>query len=428
MPDWEKKNEKTLIFFCALATVLLVGSFFLRVLVYPCFIVYVAAIFVLDNRRMFQFLLFTFSYAVVFKISSASMSFFTLVELAALMKLVITKRKIQISFLVVTVLLTAEMLVKSWLNIDIIKILMELALFYFFAVDYDHKDAHKYSIYFVVGIVVSSFVGMFKERIPRLLQMYEDLNYEWINGKYTIRFSGIFNDPNYYAIPLILCVVVLLSLLMGGNADNKRRWIPVFGVISAFGFATVSKSFFLVYFLVVVLYALFTKSKGKPMRLVAVVGALTFLLVLNPFGLLDGILSRFSSVDLTTGRTKIWAGYLEVIRESPSSLLFGHGVDAAYVRRPAHNTYIEIVYYVGLIGAILFFAALLIIVHMNASRFRRGVLNYLGFATMAAQLFMLCGFKAYELPFYLSVAYMIYNNDFADGSSLIGRGSRNAEI
>lgn len=428
LQNCEKNEEKRLILFCFLATFFFIASLFIGVFVYPCFAIYVAAVLILDNSRMFRFLLFTFSFAVAFKVSGESMSFFTLVELVALMKLVLVKRKFQIPFLASILLLTAEMLISSWICIDVIKILLELFLFYFFAVDYNCEDAHKYSSYFIAGLIVSSAVGAFKERIPRLLQMYDDLNYEWINGEYTIRFSGIFNDPNYFAIPVTLCAVVLLSVLMCGSSTGKGRWLLVFGVISMLGFATISKSFFLVYFAIVLLYAFFAKSEKKPLKLIAVIAVLLVLLAFNPFGLLDGILARFESTDLTTGRTRIWGYYIAAIEESWKTLLLGYGANAPYVRRAAHNMYIETVYYLGLIGMILFFAVLLIIVRTNACRFKRNILNYLGFGTMAAQFFMLCGLKAYELPFYLMVAYMVYNNDYANGSVLIGGTRKNAHM
>lgn len=417
-----------MILFCTLATLSFVASLLIDIFVYLCFAIYVAAVLMLDDRRMFRFLLFTFSCAVAFKVSSESMSFFTVVELVAFVKLIISKGKFQIPFLAAVMLLTAEMLISSWICIDIIKILLELFLFYFFAVDYEREDAAKYSSFFVAGLIVSSFIGVFKERIPRLLQMYTDLNYEWINGTYTIRFSGIFNDPNYFAIPVTLCVVVLLSLLMSDRSAARGRWLLVFGVVSMLGFATISKSFFLVYFPVVLLNAFFTRSEKKLLRLIVVFTILIAVLAWDPLGLLDGILARFESTDLTTGRTQIWGYYITAIEESVSTLLWGYGANAPYVRRPAHNMYIETVYYLGLIGTILFFAVLLIIVHTNAYRFKRNILNYLGFGTMAAQFFMLCGLKAYELPFYLMVAYMIYNNNYANGSVLIGGTSENAQM
>lgn len=408
---------------------LTIASLFVKILVYPCFAVYLAAVVFLDERRLYRFLLFTFSFAVVFKASSTGRSFFTFVEILAAIKLIFLKRRFQIPFLAVTMLLAAEMLLSSLIDMDICKVMLELLLFYFFTVDYDENDANRYSTAFIMGLIISSVVGLFKEQLPRLLQMYDDLNYEWINGEYTIRFSGIYNDPNYFSIALALCVIVLLSLLMGRQVADKWYGMILFVVISAFGFATISKSFFLIYFSIILAYAIFAKSENSPLKRIAVVTVLIAVLLLNPFGLLDGIYARFESSELTTGRSRIWGYYLDTIGQSWSTVLLGYGIGAPYViRKAAHNIYIETLYYIGALGAVLFLTALWVIVRGNARKMKRGFLNYIGFGAIAAQYFMLCGLKAFELPFYLMIAYMIYNNDYASGVALIGGGRKNAHI
>lgn len=52
--------------------------------------------------------------------------------------------------------------------------------------------------------------------------MYSDLNYEVIDGVRTLRFSGTFNDPNYFSVMLILGILLCIRGLQAPGADKGR--------------------------------------------------------------------------------------------------------------------------------------------------------------------------------------------------------------
>ena len=45
-------------------------------------------------------------------------------------------------------------------------------------------------------------------------------------------------------------------------------------------------------------------------------------------------------------------------------------------------------------------------------QFKKNVLNYIGYICLALQYAFLCGVTGYDVPFYLMMSYMIYNNDW----------------
>ena len=79
----------------------------------------------------------------------------------------------------------------------------------------------------------------------------------------------------------------------------------------------------------------------------------------SPFALL---LERFFEAtnfhEFTTGRSTLWAQYMRVIFASPVTVLFGFGLNAPDLQLATHNVVIEVMYYLGLIGTVLYFGVL----------------------------------------------------------------------
>lgn len=62
----------------------------------------------------------------------------------------------------------------------------------------------------------------------------------------------------------------------------------------------------------------------------------------------------FVCKELTTGRSILLEMYGREIISSPDILLFGNGMSAQLLKKGTHNLFLEIQYYVGLIGLILY--------------------------------------------------------------------------
>lgn len=279
-------------------TLLLIGSLFYPPAVYVCLAVGVCALPFLGHTALFSLLLYLLPYAVLFKASPGSTSFFTLLELWALALCV---RNIDRRALAALCVLMMALAPVSCRSASLWKILVNLLLLYAFVRGYRAQDAVWYGGSFAAGVLVSSVLGLWKEKIPRFLAMYSDLNYEVIGGVRTLRFSGTFNDPNYFSVMLILGILLCIRGLQAPG--RRQRTLCAFALLAlaGLGMATYSKSFALM--LPVALLTILTLRARRKWAFAALLAAVCALVwALDPGGVIGRLLARFSQQSLSTGR------------------------------------------------------------------------------------------------------------------------------
>lgn len=125
-----------------------------------------------------------------------------------------------------------------------------------------------------------------------------------------------------------------------------------------FGALTYSKTFILLLGLYWLL-CLFYLIRGKRYLLAFIyIFATAFLAVILSDTLFATTLYRLTSAssvrELTTGRSILLEMYGREIISSPDILLFGNGMSAQLLKKGTHNLFLEIQYYVGLTGLILY--------------------------------------------------------------------------
>ena len=272
-------------------TLLLVGSLFKPVLVYVCLAVGICTLLFLKHTALFSLLLYLMPYAVLFKAAPGQTSFFTLLELWALVLVFFRTPKIDrtvLSALSVLVLVLAP--ISCW-SVSLWKVLVNLLLLYAFVRGYRAEDAVVYGGSFVAGLLVSSVLGLWKEQVPRFLSMYSDLNYEMIDGVRTLRFSGTFNDPNYYSVALIFGMLLCVRGLT--LPERRQRVLSALALtaLTGFGMATYSKSFVLM--LPLVLFVLISGGQRKWMLTALLVAVCGLLCAFDPGGVVSRMLARF---------------------------------------------------------------------------------------------------------------------------------------
>lgn len=188
-------------------------------------------------------------------------------------------------------------------------------------------------------------------------------------GSSIIRFYGLFQDPNYFSLLLISGLAGLMKL-----KDCRAVGWPTFIIggllLIGFGVLTISKTFFLMLLLLIVLYLVWQFWNKKILRGVFMTGGVALaaaVLLLgdnSPFAtVLDRLASATSLSDLTTGRSDVFSAYLGAITENVWSLLFGAGLAASNLGRDPHNLYIEIAYYLGIVGLGLIIAYYCSLIH-----------------------------------------------------------------
>lgn len=220
------------------------------------------------------------------------------------------------------------------------------------------------------GIVVSSVVALLRGFFPKL-DLYLAASQATIKlgpGSYYYRFMGIETNSNMYTVLLSISIAVFAIYMIKGRM-NKLDF-ALLALLILFGCMTVSMSFILSTIMIAGLAIYFMSRRDPRIMIYSVVaGIFAGALFLGLFGeseAVQTILFRFQSnssesadlSSMTTGRSDIWQLYLGYFLEHPFVTLIGKGLNAKLPFRAPHNYYIETIYYLGVIGGILYIATL----------------------------------------------------------------------
>lgn len=210
---------------------------------------------------------------------------------------------------------------------------------------------------FIINMVVSSAYALLLRKTSAITHM-TGAEVAAYYGSSLTRFKGLFRDPNYY-MSLVIMAIVLLTLLYIKKYTSRRAFLLSIACMLLFGALTYSKTFILLLGLYWLL-CLFYLIRGKRYLLAFIyIFATAFLAVILSDTLFATTLYRLTSAssvrELTTGRSILLEIYGREIISSPDILLFGKGMSAQLLKKGTHNLFLEIQYYVGLTGLILYF-------------------------------------------------------------------------
>lgn len=182
-----------------------------------------------------------------------------------------------------------------------------------------------------------------------------------------IRFSCLLINPNTLAMICEICLSLLTFYILSG----KFIWVDIiaFVVFSVLGVSTLSKTFLILFsilMLIIFIYAL-RKLKKEILWIIGILCiGITLLLILRPHFIVT-YFSRFMYIEpeefsfktviniVTTGRYELWMGTIEYLFMNPDVLFFGRGFGAPLIQSlSAHNFYISLIYELGIVGSILF--------------------------------------------------------------------------
>lgn len=209
---------------------------------------------------------------------------------------------------------------------------------------------------FVLSLSASSVYSLIFRNAPAIIKITGKEVAAYFGSSLT-RFHGLFRDPNYY-MSLVTMSIVLLTLLNFKKYISKRLFL--FGIICmlSFGALTYSKTFLFLlclYWLLCLFYLIRDKHYILSVTFTASTIFLVFFLTNTLFATtLYRITSASSLNELTTGRSVLFKEYWREILSSPIIVLFGKGLSAHLLKKGTHNLFLEIQYYLGSIGLILF--------------------------------------------------------------------------
>lgn len=367
-----------------------------------------------DKRDIFSLLFFIMPFAVIFKIVPGMPSLFQALILAAVAVLFLRKKHLPISFVILLGLFVIYNLPDAVRGINTLyKLAVGFVLLYFFIEENGEEDTPCYIYSFSAGMLASSVLGKLTALFPGILTFVSPDFFYQLNGVRSDRYTGLYGDPNYYTVGIILSMALLLLLYARGRLGNI--FFPLFVLLSYFGMGTGSKSFLLLYVLVcgILFFVACTQRKYWLIALcgVAAVGVVA-LTLLGRFSALTTIINRILSNeigDFTTGRITIWIGYLNRLLQDPLRLIFGYGLNeplSETVTHVAHSTYIDALYYLGLLGTLLLGLLIFFVLRRGVRRGKVAWYNLIAPALLVALYAFLSELYYGELPFHIMLAYV----------------------
>lgn len=260
-----------------------------------------------------------------------------------------------------------------------------LALIYLLIVNKKEINFKLVFNFFVWGVLISCLIGLLYNQIPYLYNNI--INYK-INGYK--RFSALLYNPNHlYNFAIVAISIIFVNVIVKRFSIGYLAYtIP----LSTIGFSTISKTFLIC--IIAFLCTIFLAAIIKPTKykLIVFASTLTCVLIgaLIVFGHTTSLFSRLDVADnssitsagqvneLLTGRVDLWKVYINKYLSSAKSIILGNGLFSCQTLSVGgcHSSIIQILYDFGLIGALLFLAAIVyLLIHLNCFKFKHILFN-----------------------------------------------------
>lgn len=353
------------------------------------------------------------SISTIFKFSVGGTSIFTYIELIAIIKFMVIDRKVGKRFLLLWMVYLIYLIVgMDTAYTDLIKTAIIPLLLFFMAKSLDYYKLKIVSFYYIIGVIINSFLGYFKGHIPNM-QQYVVYKTQGVGYAASVliredRFSGLWVDPNYYSVHLIL-VIAICAVLFSRKEIKPIIFYSCFVLMTIFGAMTGSKSFVAMLMVVTVLSLfLFLKNRVYQHALF-----FSFIIIVGIVLLTSGYMDLFSKVvyrlqnvsssGITTGRTDIWKSYFNLWIEKPYLFLFGSGLGNGFLLRVPHNTFMDFIALLGVFGTGIFCSVMFFSLSEGFWDKKHGVA--LPLLTLGMLYFFLSVFQSIEFVFQVLLVF-----------------------
>lgn len=401
-----------------LAALIVIG---VRFSVFSIIALLVCAAFILiyEEKTYLPLLFFLVPFANIFKLSAEGSSFFTYLVLLFVVIHYVKNRQPLRFVDVIILLLSAFVCLNEVINyaFDIrrtIKFVSNILLLSFLAEVDDPQEVDKIFKYYVIAFIISGLIGLFGNAVVPIDQYVNTQITRYSDGSEIHRFAGLYSDPNYFTINIIICCVLSIALYEK-KIISLIAFILSICLLAFFIGQSGSKSALLMLIIpIFVFFRLMRKTRHYLIFFFSSVAILVFLYLMNlgEISLFESAIRRFTidskgGIDqLSTGRYNIWVKYIEHFKNNLTSIIIGNGISADYLEKSAtHNTYIDLIYQLGIIGTMLYIWIILEI--SRASKHiqeKKDIANFAIWATILIMYFFLSQLQEYDLPFQLALA------------------------
>lgn len=381
-------------------------------------LLFLASLLFLQTEEIFALLFGLLPFANIFKLSTTSMSLFTICEIGAVIYLLLKKR-IKVSQFFMLMALTVYLIISSLNNLNyltIIKVVVGFLLIGFAVSTFTQYGLKQSARILSLSTIVMLLLSTNQRYLSYVEKYFTDLDYYIDSTGHatdTLRISGFFGDPNYCAV-LIVLVLSLLGVLYYYKSIGTEFWLHV-AFLVPLGFLTYSKSYFLcivLFLIMLILFVLFPKHKCWALISLVGIGGAVWLVANGKIEAINMILARFLQGNLTTGRTALNQAYLQYIWDNTKVLLFGDGISADRFSGASNNVhclYIEILYKLGIVGTGLYCATLVAELSNAKKSVERHLVNYFPLMFFLLMFGFLAGVVNYALPFYIIIVALTFN-------------------
>lgn len=277
---------------------------------------------------------------------------------------------------------------------------------------------------YILGIISSSVMKYMDSSIFRI-SLYVNTKTERLAGATaddrTSRFSGLYGDPNYYSVNLIVALILILILYKKGKFTALQSILlsmPLF----FFAAMTGSKSAFLMLVIPIILF-IYVSLKNRhyviafASCIIIIIGIqMIFSGEIKIFSVaIQRLLANHSNInELTSGRGNIWKEFFDYISDHFFVLLFGRSLLYVLLNGGApHNTYIDFIYQLGIVGtAWLIYIFIKVWKEIVRNRSGRNILNYSVFGVVAILYFFLSELQYVDFPFHIILCLITIGLDF----------------
>lgn len=355
-------------------------------------------------------------FANIFKISPDSLSFLTLLEIITVSLYLFRAKRFKKSTLFWVYILIVGFLAEALCDFSIsfmivVKHIVRIMLMCAITGDKSKpEDIMSIGFYFSISMILSLAITNIQSFYLKV-QPYLDMNIEMVNSVAVLRQSGLFNDPNYCTLALTMAFTMLLVLYKIGKINFEFWLLAAFLV--PFGFMTYSKSYFLIMSVLIIYLLLFVLLlKHRWIFIVAMAGVCVFItqIHLGNVPVVNTLLQRFVTQDLTTGRMDLNEAFLSYIWENEKVLFFGAGIASDRIDgvwNNVHNFYIDFLYKFGIVGGLIFLFTLcscFVPVSKQIST-KNDLVKFLPLVSMLIVYFFLAGINMFDFYYYLMIGF-----------------------
>ena len=416
-----KYSPKYVLFICVVFSVLILVRAWSNVALYAFAGVSLLVFLVSNLGHCIAFLFFLLPFATILKQNVNGMSVFALLFFLVVVKMVLSRRRVDakllaalIVFFVYTLLFTGVAKLTT-----IATMIAGILMLYCLKQDNVDVDMTSLVVVYSVAICLSSVLALYKESLPIINIFVEDAMLKLGEDEYALRFSGLQGNPNYYTLDIVVALSAIVALLYYKKEKNITLTICMIA-LSVFGLMSVSRSFLIAWIVLLICWFFLSvkQGAGKVLSSLLVVAIGVVVVYYFAFDYVNAFLFRFSEEqtgtlnDMTTGRIGIWQAYLETIFGDLKILFFGNGLNT--VLKPGgkgtHNTYLESLFYLGIVGT----AILVISIGISIKRVAFRGVAWLPVLVLAFRMFGIGILTNDNLWFYFSIALILACDYYKD--------------